>query len=169
MKCEQSNIGSDFSNQPAFFKICRVLVGCWLVWKALVGYPPPPPVFYIHTLVFLWLKIAQIVAIQHLQLSNISRGNPHNPQPNPLVFSIHPCSYGLKNIIDYCYSIPKALKFFKGDTSQAYLMVFSIFGSSLTTCGSSFKTIGSSFTTIGSSLTTFGSSLNTRSSCAMCP
>ena len=36
VKCEPAKEAGDFSNQPAFFQICRLKAGSRLSWKALV-------------------------------------------------------------------------------------------------------------------------------------
>ena len=36
VKCEPAKEAGDFSNQPAFFQICRLKAGSRLPWKALV-------------------------------------------------------------------------------------------------------------------------------------
>ena len=36
VKCEPAKEAGDFSNQPAFFQICRLKAGSRLSWKALI-------------------------------------------------------------------------------------------------------------------------------------
>ena len=43
VKCEPAKEAGNFSNQPAFFQICRLKAGSRLSWKALDGTPCAEP------------------------------------------------------------------------------------------------------------------------------